>query len=94
MATETQVQQERTTGREAVPDLDSFSSLLKQSFKPRNERAAVEVQNAVATLVQQALQDSSLVKEDVLDTIEEMIARLDEKLTVQLNEVIHAPEFQ
>ena len=30
----------------------------------------------------------------MLDTIEEMIARLDEKLTAQMNEILHAPEFQ
>ena len=46
------------------------------------------------TLVTQALADSSLVKGDVIDTIEEMIARLDEKLTAQMNEILHAPEFQ
>src|SRR6266540_6881560 len=75
-------------------DPEVFSELLKQSFKPRSERAATEVENAITTLVQQALEDASLVKEDVLDTIESMISRLDEKLTVQLNEIIHAPEFQ
>jgi type VI secretion system protein ImpC len=48
----------------------------------------------VQTLVTQALSDSSLVKGDVIDTIEEMIARLDEKLTAQMNEILHAPEFQ
>ena len=46
------------------------------------------------TLVTQALKDSSVVKDDVLDTIEEMIARLDQKLTEQMNEILHAPEFQ
>jgi type VI secretion system protein ImpC len=75
-------------------DPDAFSSLLKQSFKPRSERAAAEVENAVATLVQQALADTSVIKDHVLDTIEEMIARLDEKLTQQINEILHAPEFQ
>ncbi|MET3900969.1 type VI secretion system protein ImpC [Devosia sp. UYZn731] len=73
---------------------DEFSSLLKQTFKPRTERAESEIESAVNTLVAQALADSSLIKNDVLDTIEEMIARLDEKLTVQVNEIIHAPEFQ
>jgi type VI secretion system protein ImpC len=73
---------------------DDFASVLKQSFKPRTERAATEVENAVTTLVEQALQDQSLIKDDVLDTIEEMIARLDEKLTAQVNEIIHAPEFK
>ena len=94
MATETEIQQKPSAGAEALADPEAFTALLKQSFKPRNERAVTEVQSAVQTLVQQALADSSLVKDDVLDTIEEMIARLDEKLTVQLNEVIHAPEFQ
>jgi type VI secretion system protein ImpC len=75
-------------------DAYEFASLLKQSFKPRTERAATEVENAVSTLVQQALADSSLIREDVLDTIEEMIARIDEKLTVQMNEILHAEEFQ
>ena len=77
-----------------VQEADEFSSLLKQSFKPRTERAATEVENAVKTLVEQALADQSVVKADVLDTIEEMIAQLDKKLSAQMNEVMHAPEFQ
>jgi type VI secretion system protein ImpC len=56
-------------------DADEFASVLQQSFKPRSERAATEVENAVTTLVEQALADTSLVKGEVLDTIEEMIAR-------------------
>src|SRR3954454_13643691 len=75
-------------------ETDDFQSLLKQSFKPRTERAATEVENAVSTLVKEALRDTSVIKEDVLDTIEEMIARIDEKLTAQMNEVIHATAFQ
>jgi type VI secretion system protein ImpC len=74
--------------------VDEFSALLKQSFKPRTERAATEVENAVSTLVKEALADQNLVSADVLDTIENMIARLDEKLTAQVNEILHAPEFQ
>src|SRR5690348_17433474 len=75
-------------------DADEFATLLKQSFKPRTERAATEIDNAVKTLVEQALGDTSLVKADVLDTIEEMIAQLDKKLSAQMNEILHAPEFQ
>ena len=78
----------------SVVEADEFATLLKQSFKPRSDRAATEVDNAVATLVKQALADSTVIKADVLDTIEGMIARLDEKLSVQLNEIIHAEEFQ
>lgn len=78
----------------AVQEADEFASVLKQSFKPRNERAEAEVENAIATLVSQALEDKSLVKDQVIDTIEEMIARLDEKLSAQVNEILHADEFQ
>src|SRR5882762_10231940 len=84
---------EATTQTETVA-ADEFQALLKQSFKPRTERAATEVDNAISTLVREALKDSSVVKSDVLDTIEEMIARLDQKLTAQMNEILHTEEFQ
>jgi type VI secretion system protein ImpC len=86
-----------TSAREATVETrspDEFATVLKQSFKPRSDRAATEVENAVTTLVQQALADTTVIKEDVLDTIEGMIARLDEKLSAQMNEILHAPEFQ
>jgi type VI secretion system protein ImpC len=89
----TEVQQEKAVSTETA-NADEFSSLLKQTFKPRSERAATEVDNAINTLVKQALADTSVIKEDVLDTIEDMIARLDEKLSAQMNEIMHAPEFQ
>jgi type VI secretion system protein ImpC len=75
-------------------EIDEFASLLKQSFKPRTERAATEVDSAITTLVKQALSDTSVIKDDVLDTIEQMIARLDEQLSAQVNAIMHAPEFQ
>src|SRR5215475_310249 len=75
-------------------EVDAYKQMLKQAFKPRTERAATEVENAVNTLVAQALADTSLIKSDVLDTLEEMIAQLDKKLSAQMNEIMHAPEFQ
>ena len=75
-------------------DVEDFSSLHKQSFKPRTERAVTEVENAVTTLVKQALENTSVVKDDVLDTIEEMIAAIDRKLSAQMNEILHNEEFQ
>ena len=92
MAAETELQRGAQVTEEK--DVESFSNLLKKSFKPRSERAATEVENAVSALVTQALSDTSLVKDDVLDTIDGMIAELDRKLSAQLNEIMHAPEFQ
>src|ERR1044071_4883367 len=84
---------ERTAAVE-TRNADEFAAVLKQSFKPRSDRAATEVENAVTTLVQEALAGTSVIKDHVLDTIEEMIARLDQKLTAQVNEILHAPQFQ
>jgi type VI secretion system protein ImpC len=92
MATESKASQKEAAVQ--TKDPDDFAALLKQNFKPRTERAATEVENAISTLVRQALSDTSVIKDDVLDTIEEMIAKLDEKLTAQVNEILHAPEFQ
>lgn len=89
-----ELQRDTAQGQVATRDADEFGSLLKQSFKPRNERAATEVENAIQTLVSQALSDTSLIKNDVLDTIDEMIAQIDRNLSDQMNEIIHAPEFQ
>ena len=88
----TESQQEAGAAGEVT--LDDFSSLLKQNFKPRSETAATEVENAVSTLVKEALADQGVIKEDILDTIEEMIAKLDSKLTEQVNEIIHHEEYQ
>jgi type VI secretion system protein ImpC len=92
------VSQEQAPDKELLPqagqDVEDFSQLLKQSFKPRTERAETEVQTAVSTLIKEALADSTVIKEDVIDTIEAMIAAIDVKLSAQINEVLHAPEFQ
>src|SRR5215467_16366649 len=94
MATETSTARAPQEALVESREADEFAQMLKQSFKPRTERAATEVENAVKTLVEQALADTSLIKADVLDTIEEMIAQLDKKLSAQMNEIMHQPEFQ
>jgi len=83
MATNQEQKDQASAAATGVVEADDFTALLKQNFKPRSERAASEVESAVQTLVTQALSDSTLVKGDVIDTIEEMIARLDEKLLVK-----------
>src|SRR3954449_6746202 len=94
MADTAEVRRQESAPAVEARNPDEFAALLKQSFKTRTERAATEVENAVGTLVQQALADTTVVKDEVLDTIEEMIARIDAKLTAQMNEILHAPEFQ
>ncbi len=90
----TEFEKEAGSSAGALGELDEFSAILKQNFKPRSDVAAKEVENAVGTLVREALLDDSLIADDVLDTIDAMLAKIDEKLTTQINEIIHNAEYQ
>src|SRR3984957_8116231 len=94
MATQQEQKSAATAVAPAPVAEEEFAQVLKGNFKPRTERAATEVANAIQTLVTQALAESSLVKGDVVDTIEEMRARLDEKRPAQMNELLRGPEVQ
>jgi len=86
-----QVQPEAAT---ETLEVSEFSSLLQREFKPKSDQAREAVENAVRTLAEQALRDTSLVSKDVLKSIESMIAALDQKLSEQLNLILHHPDFQ
>jgi type VI secretion system protein ImpC len=75
-------------------EIGDFESLLQKEFKPRSDSAKEAVENAVRTLAEQALADATVVSDDVLKTIESMIAALDRKLTEQVNQILHHPDFQ
>jgi type VI secretion system protein ImpC len=71
-----------------------FSALLNKEFKPRTDTAKTAVESAVKTLAQQALANTSLVSDDVLNSIEAMVAEIDRKLSEQINAIIHNEEYQ
>jgi len=74
---------------------DDFQSLLNQEFKPKSERAETAVTSAVNTLAEEILKrETSIVQDDAVATINAIIAELDEKLTAQVNEILHNEEFQ
>ncbi len=75
-------------------EVSDFSSLLQREFKPKSDQAKEAVESAVRTLAEQALQQTTLISKDVIKSIESMIAAIDHKLTEQLNQIIHHPEFQ
>jgi type VI secretion system protein ImpC len=71
-----------------------FSALLQKEFKPRSDEDKSAVEQAVQTLAQQALAQTKLIGKDVVVSIEAMIAAIDEKLTQQINKIIHHPDYQ
>jgi type VI secretion system protein ImpC len=81
-------------GRSPDSGSHEFSSLLQREFKPKSDQAKESVENAVRTLAEQALQNTTLISNDVVKSIESMIAAIDRKLSEQLNLIIHHPDFQ
>jgi type VI secretion system protein ImpC len=75
-------------------EFSEFGSLLAKEFRPKTDRAREAIETAVQTLAQQALASSVIVSNDVLNTIQAIIAELDRKMTEQINLVIHHPDFQ
>ncbi|MEP4196414.1 MAG: type VI secretion system contractile sheath large subunit [Aliishimia sp.] len=85
----------QTAGQtEGLSELDEFSDILRQTIKPRSDVAAKEVDNAVVALVKEAMDDETVIAEDVIDTIDAILAKIDKKLSDQVNEIMHNEEFQ
>src|SRR6185295_104968 len=68
--------------------------LLQKNFKPQSDRAREEVESAVRTLAQQALEKSTVIKSDVVQSINAIIAEIDKKMGQQINQILHHADFQ
>jgi type VI secretion system protein ImpC len=90
----TQIGTEAAAGLTTTAEASDFSALLNREFKPKSDRAREAVENAVQTLAQQALANTTLVSDDALRSIEAMIAAIDRKLTEQINLILHHEDFQ
>ena len=86
---------ESAGGAQAAEVTESdFSSLLQKEFRPRTDTAKTAVENAVKTLAQQALANASVISDDVLQSLESIIAEIDKKLSDQVNLILHNDEYQ
>jgi len=92
MAAEAEKQTEAAAG--ATAESTDFTSLLQKQFKPQTDRARDEVEAAVKTLAQHALEQTALIGSDVVESINAMIAEIDKKMSAQVNAIIHHPDYQ
>jgi len=75
-------------------EVNEFSSLLQREFKPKTDQAKEAVEHAVRTLAEHALQHTTLISHDVIKSIESLIAAIDQKMSEQINQIIHHADFQ
>jgi len=74
--------------------IDDFTALLQKEFKPADDIRKNRIEESVKTLAHQALENASIIGEDVYATVDALRAELDRKLTEQVNQIIHNEEFQ
>src|SRR5882672_7264356 len=78
----------------AALEVGEFSALLQKEFKPKTDEAKAAVEQAVRTLAEQALSQTQLIGSDVVRSISAIIAELDQKLSEQINQILHHSDFQ
>lgn len=86
--------QQQSPGGPATVEASDLDNLLKKEFKPKSDAAQEAVERAVRTLAEQALAETSLISTDVVESIKAIIAKLDQKLTEQINLILHHDDFQ
>ena len=74
--------------------MSEFEALLKKEFSPKTPKAQAAISSAVQTLAEQALAKTLTISDDVMQTIQSMIADIDKKLAEQINLIIHHEEYQ
>src|SRR6267143_1607024 len=78
----------------AVAEGGDLDALLQKEFRPKTDEAKEAVEKAVRTLAEQALAQTQLIGADVVQSITAMIAEIDKKLSEQVNQILHHPDFQ
>lgn len=67
-------EQKGSGGAAAAVETSDFASLLNKEFKPQTTRAKEDIEQAVATLAQQALASTATVSNDVVASIQAIVA--------------------
>ena len=83
-------QQAAAPSAETQEQASALTSLLQKEMRQPEDR----VKGAVETLASQCLEHANLVSDDVLETINAMIAAIDKKMSTQINKIMHHPDFQ
>jgi type VI secretion system protein ImpC len=81
----------------AEAQVQQTSGLLDKviaATRPQSDREAERAKGILATLLQQAVKPGQVISKDVETNIKYWVTEIDKKLSAQLNEIIHAPEFQ
>jgi type VI secretion system protein ImpC len=93
---EAKVEQVQAEAAEATQDQEPslLDQIITETRIGRDDVQREQSRRQIATLVEEVMQGTVRVSKDLESTINARIADIDELLSRQLNEIMHAPEFQ
>src|SRR5262245_36854851 len=83
-----------TVADEIQKEGNLLEAIISESRIARNDSERSRAKDLIGEFVQQVMDGAVVVKKDLETAISARIAALDELITAQLNEVMHAPDFQ
>ena len=87
-------EQEGQVAEGAAEDLTLLDKIIQEGAMVRDENQVPYARDLIGEFVNQVLDEGMVVSADTAAMINEQIAKIDELLTKQLNEIFHNPEFQ
>jgi type VI secretion system protein ImpC len=75
-------------------ELDLLGKILDEGIRARDEVQAEQARDMIGEFVQQVMQGQMVISKDLEASINTRIAAIDQLISAQLNEVMHAEEFQ
>lgn len=83
-----------TTTATTATDLPLLEQIIAKGKLARDDNQKGRAKDLVGEFVHQILDEGMTISHDTVAMIQAQIARIDELLSQQLNEILHAPEFQ
>ena len=95
MSTEVEKSQTALSATEAQPLAQSLlDKIVETGIRPRDAEQREYARDLIGTFVKEVLSQEAVVSADTEKMINHRIAQLDALISQQLNEIMHAPEFQ
>lgn len=79
---------------DSQPEMDSLDRIVQQGRLGSDPLSRERGRNLVREFVEQVLDGSMRVSRDAMAMINSRIAQIDHLVSIQLNEILHQPEFQ
>src|SRR5262245_6370769 len=94
MADETPASEAQPAGAAASAETSLLDDIIAKGKLARDESQKPRAKDLVGEFVHQILDEGMTVSRDTMAMIQAQIARIDELLSLQLNEILHHPDFQ